>query len=74
MTVPMLNPLACDTMTDATAFLSARCRESREKVDSGSLKAIRPGRRDRTGRNTDIGDKASLYTLQQPESFPPTYS
>ena len=58
MRVGVLNPRACDTMTDAAAFLSARCREAREIADIGSLKASSPGQRDRMGRNMNFADNS----------------
>ncbi len=59
----MLYPRACDTMTDATAFLSVRCREARKKADFGSLKAPRPDCRDRTGRNVYVANGVLSNTL-----------
>lgn len=52
----MLDPRACDTMTDVCTNLSTRHRESNKKADLGNLNALRPSQRDRTGRNVARGN------------------
>ncbi len=58
----MSNPRACDTITDVTACLFIRRRESSEKANFGSPKALQPGQRDRTGRNMT---KIRLHNWQE---------
>ena len=50
----MLNPRACNTITGAFAGSSSRHREYKQRADLGSLSALGPRRRDRTGRNTTV--------------------
>ena len=47
----MLNPRACDTMTDVFNSSSTRLREYKQKAGSGSLSAPDSRQRARTGRN-----------------------
>ena len=49
-----MNPPACDTMTGPTAKFTIRYRESNAQTGLGSPRAVSPGRRDRTGRNTSV--------------------